>query len=239
MPLEPEYLVGVDLGQLHDFTAIAIAERRAVRADGAPPDLGPARFAGGVGHYDVIHLERHRDVPYTELPARLHALLRAIAAAHEGRHRTPAKTTLIVDQTGVGIAVVDVLRAAGLDPVPVVITGGDATTRGADRSYRVPKRDLVGAVQVLLQGRRLRVAAELALAPTLVAEFGNFRAKISLAGHDSFGAGEDWRDGNHDDLVLAVALACWYGEHVRVPLASVGSYLAPRSPPDRVPFTTR
>jgi hypothetical protein len=28
-------------------------------------------------------------------------------------------------------------------------------------------------------------------------------------GHDQHGA---WREGTHDDLVLAVALACWYGE---------------------------
>jgi len=246
VPLEPEYLVGVDLGQRHDYTAICVAERRAVRADGESPEghghrpTGPglARFAGGVGSYDIVHLERQRGEPYTALPGRLHDLLRAIAAAHEERHRRPAKTTLVVDQTGVGVAVVDVLRAAGLDPVAVTITGGDATSRGADRSYRVPKRELVGAVQVLLQGRRLRVAAELAHAPTLVAEFQNFKATISLTGHDSYGAGSDWREGHHDDLVLAVAMAAWFGESVRVPVASVGSYFA-TGPPERGPFTTR
>jgi len=241
MPPEPEYLIGLDLGRQHDYSAIAIAERRAVRAPDAPADIPgqPARFAAGVGAYDIVHLERQRGEPYTALPGRLRDLLRAIDRAHEGRHRRPAKTALIVDQTGVGVAVVDILRAAGHEPVAVTIHGGDATTRAEDRGWRVPKRELVGVVQVLLQARRLRVAAELAHAPTLVAEFQNFKAKISLAGHDSFGAGEDWREGNHDDLVLAVALACWFGEHVRVPLASVGSYFAPRSPPDRGPFPTR
>ncbi|HVS39959.1 MAG TPA: hypothetical protein VMS17_30655 [Gemmataceae bacterium] len=24
---------------------------------------------------------------------------------------------------------------------------------------------------------------------------------------------EDWREREHDDLVLSVALACWYGQH--------------------------
>jgi len=34
--------------------------------------------------------------------------------------------------------------------------------------------------------------------------------KINLAtGHDSY---EAWREGDHDDLVLAVAMACWTGE---------------------------
>ena len=51
-------------------------------------------------------------------------------------------------------------------------------------------------------------------APVLKAELENFRVKISLAGHDTYaaGAGDEWRQGAHDDLVLAVALACWYGE---------------------------
>lgn len=30
---------------------------------------------------------------------------------------------------------------------------------------------------------------------------------------DFSGACCKWREGQHDDLVLAVALACWYGEH--------------------------
>ena len=30
--------------------------------------------------------------------------------------------------------------------------------------------------------------------------------KVSAAGNEQFGA---WREGQHDDLVLAVALACW------------------------------
>jgi len=44
----------------------------------------------------------------------------------------------------------------------------------------------------------------------LVQEFLNFLVKIDpLTGHDSYGA---WREGQHDDLVLATAVACWYGE---------------------------
>jgi hypothetical protein len=39
----------------------------------------------------------------------------------------------------------------------------------------------------------------------------NFRVKIDpLTAHDSYGA---WREGQHDDLVLAVALAVWFAEH--------------------------
>jgi hypothetical protein len=77
----------------------------------------------------------------------------------------------------------------------------------------VPKRDLASVVQVLLQSSRLRIGEGLAHARTLTEELVNFRVKITLAGHDSYGTGAEWREGNHDDLVLALALACWRGEY--------------------------
>jgi hypothetical protein len=46
------------------------------------------------------------------------------------------------------------------------------------------------------------------LASVLVQELLNFRVKITEAANETFGAG----DGEHDDIVLAVALACWYAE---------------------------
>ncbi len=90
----------------------------------------------------------------------------------------------------------------------MTITGGEAATREPG-GYRVPKRDLVGALQVLLQQERLHVAQGLPEAATLVRELLDFRVKLSDAGHDSYGA---WREGTHDDLVLAVALAVWRAE---------------------------
>ena len=39
---------------------------------------------------------------------------------------------------------------------------------------------------------------------------GGIARQLSAAGHDSYGA---WREKAHDDLVLAVAMAVWVGEH--------------------------
>ena len=45
---------------------------------------------------------------------------------------------------------------------------------------------------------------------TVTGDGGNYRVKIDpLTAHDSYGA---WREGQHDDLVLATAVACWYGD---------------------------
>jgi hypothetical protein len=56
-------------------------------------------------------------------------------------------------------------------------------------------------VQVLLQARRLTVAKSLPFAPILADELRDFQVKITESANETFGA---WRDGQHDDLVLAI-----------------------------------
>src|SRR3954447_17436204 len=62
------------------------------------------------------------------------------------------RTTLVVDATGVGNPVVDLLRQAKLpcSLVPVTITSGDRETSDT-RGYGVPKRDLIVGLQVAFQ----------------------------------------------------------------------------------------
>jgi hypothetical protein len=93
--------------------------------------------------------------------------------------------------------------------VPVTITSGHAVTQAEDRSWHVPKKELVTSLQVLMQSRRLQMARSLPDAAMLVRELQNFQVKITAAANETFGV---WRDGQHDDLVLAVALASWWGE---------------------------
>ena len=185
-PPRASYIFGLDLGQAQDYTAIAILER--TRDE-------PAR-------YDCRHLERMKiGTPYPAVAAHVGEMLRSPALR--------GRTTLVVDNTGVGRPVVDMLNRDGLQPRPITITGGDSVTRDG-QGHRVPKRDLVGVVQVLLQTSRIRFAREMPMVPTLVKELQDFRVKINaLTAHDSYGA---WREGTHDDLVLAVAVAVWYGE---------------------------
>lgn len=218
MWMRPRYTLGLDVGQRHDYSALCVAE-------------GRETSAGGMA-YTITHLARWRDLPYTELPERIRTVVRQIEqveadayfAGHghlgPGNRGYLPHLELVVDQTGVGVAVVDLLREAEILPVAVTIHGGDSVSQPKPDEYRVPKRDLAGVVQVLLQSKRLQIIDSLPLAGVLRDELGNFRAKISLSGHDSYGAGEDWRQGNHDDLILAVALAVWYGERQNWPARS-------------------
>ena len=87
-------------------------------------------------------------------------------------------------------------------PVTFTATGGTY----ANGYYRVPKRDLIVGLQLLLQRRGLQIAKGLKFGPVLAREMAEMRVKITPSGNEQYGA---WREGEHDDLVLAVALACW------------------------------
>jgi len=180
-----KYVVGVDLGQTADYTAITILEERER------------------GSYDVRFLDRFRNVPYPSIVKRLDHLVR----------RLDERPSMAVDATGVGRPVIDMIRDANLpaNVYAITLTGGDVVTQdGMER--HVPKRDVASIIAVLLQTRRLRIARNLKESETLGRELVNFRVKISLSGHDSY---EAWREQEHDDLVLAVGLAAWLFEKGR------------------------
>src|SRR5262249_19043086 len=80
-----------------------------------------------------------------------------------------------------------------------------------DGAWHVPKKELVSTLQVLLQGRRLKVAA-VPERDVLLKELLNFKVKVTVGAAETF---EAWRERDHDDLVLAVALACWVVGHGR------------------------
>lgn len=123
------------------------------------------------------------------------------------------KPTLVVDATGCGRPVVDLFRQASLpvaELVALTITAGNEAHRSGPDGWNVPKRDLVAAALSLLQSQRLKIAKGLPEAPALVKELTTFKVKVNIAtGGESF---EAWRSKDRDDLVLALSMACWYGE---------------------------
>ena len=96
--------------------------------------------------------------------------------------------------------------------VPVLITTGFNARWDKGRQL-VPKAELVSAVGVALETNRLRWPEQgLPLLPTLVEELQQFRLRRSAAtGTESWAA----REGAHDDIVLALAIALWWGNHLR------------------------
>ena len=196
------FYVGLDLGQSADFTALSVVQT--------------VRERNGQGGVDTFlhlrHLERYPlRTLYPDIADSVAVLMRDERLTEFDRltRRTSLKAPeLVVDNTGVGAAAGDLLRKKGLRFKAVTITGGDEVTYVGGGKYRVPKRDLVGALEVPFHTGKLKVAEDLPLWGALREELLNFRRKINLkTAHDSY---EHWRETDHDDLVLATALACWW-----------------------------
>ncbi len=113
---------------------------------------------------------------------------------------------LVLDGTGVGRAVLDQMHEAGLAPVAVTITGGRLTSYDG-RMWRVPKKALLRPLVAATESGRLKVAKGLREAEALQRELLAFQRRITESGNTAFeGVGQ------HDDLVIAAALVCWWFE---------------------------
>jgi hypothetical protein len=181
-------IVGLDLGQAADYSALAVVQENGVDEKGrivwAIPHL--QRWPLGTA-YPVIVREVAELVK--ELP----------------------KPALVIDRTGCGAAVYDQFREAKLAVsalVGAVITGGSQSSCVGPHLFHVAKRDLAGTVRTIWESGRVKVSTQLREASTLARELSTFKVKINIStGNESF---EAWREKDHDDLVLAVALALWY-----------------------------
>jgi hypothetical protein len=193
------WYVGLDLGQVRDPSALAVVEKTMYLDVAKPP------------RYACRHL--HRFPLETSYPAIVDAVGKLLwETTPAGNKSRLPDAALVVDATGVGMAVVDIFREryGYLERlIPVTITGGLSASCGEDGSCHVPKKHLASVLQKLTQTRRLTVARELALADALTRELQTFKVKISATGHESF---ESWRERDHDDLVLALAIALWWAE---------------------------
>jgi hypothetical protein len=116
---------------------------------------------------------------------------------------------MAIDQTGVGRTIVDTFRPlySLADIRAITLTMGQ-TVHWNNRSQYVPKLELAGVIQTLLQTKRIRFAKG-PETQELVNELQNFQVRAPATRAEDF---ESWRERDHDDLFLAVAMACWLGE---------------------------
>jgi hypothetical protein len=191
---QPSHFCGLDLGQVSDYSALVILERRGT----SPKDYT----------FDCKYLKRWE--LRTSYPQIVEDTVRIVNSPPLTQNvRDP--TFLSIDSTGVGMPIADLFRRAPMKRtrlIPIYITSGSDVSRDGD-VRRVPKLVLVSNVAIALQNGKLQISKKLALSGTLIEELGNFKAKISNSGNTGFGAGSDWRENSHDDLVLALAFALW------------------------------
>ena len=205
-----QFVIGCDLGQAQDFTALCILEKVTVDTSEIRQQGFEMPTAVNISKkvHHIRHLQRLKlGTGYPEVVEIVGTMLKALPVAK-------MSAVLVVDKTGVGAPVVDAMIKVRLRPIAVTITGGFEENRVASNDFRIPKRNLVSTLAVLMQSGRLKVSPDLAEAETFVSELSNFRVKISASGHDSYNS---WRESIHDDLVLSVALAAWWAERPVMP----------------------
>ncbi len=205
IPVPSRYTLGLDLGKMSDYSALAIAEERPERTDLL---LGKALlvpyWADDPG-YDLRWLQRWPlRTPYQTIAADVAKRVAALVAVPR------AEVQLYVDGTGVGTAVIEILQQQEAIRLlyprmkTITITAGREVTRVTE-GWHVAKGELVSVAQVALQRGKLNVAPALPEARTLRDELTTFEVTLTEAANATF----NHRDGKHDDLVLATALSLW------------------------------
>lgn len=173
------FIVAVDLGKKTDYSTIVVLEQCG----------------------DELHVrgaERAKlGTPYCEVVE----MVREVVTSPRLRGRC----SLVVDGSGVGEPVVELLRRGdfGCKVTSVMITGGRTARAGRRPGTRnVPKFDLMAGLQVSIESGELKIAKRMKEAGTLVRELLDVRVKPN-------GSMSAEGVGKHDDLVMATALAVW------------------------------
>ena len=202
--------VGIDLARESDYSAASVIEKkthldrnnRAIYID-----------------FNVIMLKRwERKTPYptivNDISQRLKTqpftLFQTDARGNVAVNPILLPIFLVVDRTGVGTAVMDLIKANSFiqnrcEIRPIHISGGFRQHEHSDFDS-IPKSDLIQNLVVEFQKKEnLKIASSLPEAINLVGELENFEMSATRLGNDIFGA----RSGAHDDLVLSLALSLW------------------------------
>jgi hypothetical protein len=129
--------------------------------------------------YWVRHVEETRlGTPYPDVVERVKEVV--------GWRELAGRATAIVDGTGVGAPVVDMLKRASLGCriAPVLITGGDLQHR-EQGYFMVPKRDLMAGLVVRLERGQLKIAEGLKDGEQLMREMAGMRVRVMALGRAS------------------------------------------------------
>jgi hypothetical protein len=187
--------MGLDLGQRRDYTALAVVEK----LERARPYGQPEFEALLVRHAERMPLG-------TRYPAVLERV-REFMRLPELR----GLCELVVDAIGVGAPIVDMLRTErqGSALSAVTITAGERESARPGPGcveFNVPKKDLVGSLQLAIEKGEIRIGKGAPWTAALTEELMDMRKTTRENGRERMGAEGA---GQHNDLVMTLALACW------------------------------
>lgn len=185
------WIVGIDFAARRDFTAIVAVQETVEPAQAWDNRwrqvLSPPRYAVRLAQ------RLRRGLDYTTIRDHIVSL---------ARNPKLADATIWCDQTGVGLAVVSMLRERGLVVKGVSITAGERPTQADHDEWRVPKGVLIETLNVALSSGLLRFAHDLDDLGALRQQVADFQVELTQSGKITANA----VSGSHDDYVIALAL---------------------------------
>jgi hypothetical protein len=190
---------GLDIGRAQDFSALSIVVRRWFTPDAK--DIDPKKM---MSRYYVMYLRRFN------LNTAYEIVENEVARLWKMPEMMGTRNWALGDMTGVGAPVMLSIRKKGVPMIGIVITGGERISQPEPNEYHVPKEALVTQIVKLAQMGRLRVAKDVNYQNEFREELGAFGYKINRA--TSTVSYESIENAVHDDLVISVAMATWYGE---------------------------
>lgn len=174
-------LLGWDVAQTTDSSIIAVIE-----------------FDGNPAMYWIRRIVKlPRGMPYDQQVREVREIF--------FQYQSPA---LLIDRTGVGLPICDMIVSGGMQPIQVSLTSGDVMSIPENLKVNLPKKDMVAAITKVIQERRLKVVAGCENAALFRTELKNFQLKVSASGHNTYNAAS----GQHDDTITAVGLCLWLGD---------------------------
>ncbi|MBI2486636.1 MAG: hypothetical protein HYW01_06695 [Deltaproteobacteria bacterium] len=182
------FIAGLSRGLANDYTTLAVVET-----------FGEYQINK---RYNLRHLERFKGISSDKLAKLVQELI--------NKKPLNENTSTVIDAHGFGQTLVDRLSKAKLYYITVTVTE-DNEAISEESNYRVSKKELIANLQFLFVAERLRIKQDLPLSNIIIKEILNYRLKNSSLDHENQ---KVCKEETHDDLVFALALACWYGQEV-------------------------
>lgn len=184
------YQIGLSLGTRSNQSGLSVVEQIGEQYEGSPEQVTCKvrlleRFEAGASYPDII--ERTKEL------------------CEQG-----GRPNLIIDATAAGLAVADLFKRAiaSAKIITVTITGGFEVSEPDHHNFIMPKRELVSTIDAMLQSSLLKIAPDMAETETLTRALQGFQMKPKEITAEA--TSMLWREEAQDDLVFAVALACWF-----------------------------
>jgi hypothetical protein len=201
------FWLGVDLAQAQDNTALVV-----VQDEQLPVWAGPNRQALGPRQRTIVFADKFRGISYPDVVAHI---IRVMT-----REPLRGRTRLVLDGSGLGRVVADMLFSEGVDHIAIQMTAGQNWKRSG-RYTNVGKTLMLENLSVLFASGQLEFAEDLPLREDILAELETFQLETTAAGNQVIVQGKS--GAHHGDLAIALAGAAFASEYLRPGFTGTGT----------------